>query len=485
MDDTEKSEMEHQRDIALGMAQMAVNAVALNMGKQVPAERINVTAEYLARIFHAEISLVHEWYLRIEPLIPYIEDVLKDEQEQGNQGTAGMALIDVLSGMEFTGEITDERVRPIIEKARGLRFAKESRNLPTSTAADLFMMTLVSDGYLEGIEAGKRRVNHSEKIYASVNADTGEGELSLFTKKENLVLQFDDVDKFLGNSRGSTQKFLTIALRKINEQAFHNGQLTRDYIIFPFEEMVGPGQYESIRTARAGFKRAVESLTSWKIKGKTKRGKVTISDQLRVVFTGSDISNNCGILQLNTGIDWTGIIQYFTLLPRYYDWLPARAGSLLYSIVYLARQNVNSIKQRGYFTVGLRTAQYRMGLPDETHTATDENGNAIIGEDGKEKKMRNRNPGRVIKQEIIDAVDEIMGEHHRLYGDTGLDIAIVADPSLPIEAWLDTGHIKVSFEGLYKSHFEAIATKTAKQIEAAEKRKERAIEAAAKRGKKS
>lgn len=81
-----------------------------------------------------------------------------------------------------------------------------------------------------------------------------------------------------------------LSLIKANEQAIHEGQLTRDYISFPLQELVDIGFYKSLRSARTGFNSGMDTLTSLKLRGiYSKRGKGKLYRRSGSAFTGAKI----------------------------------------------------------------------------------------------------------------------------------------------------------------------------------------------------
>ena len=203
----------------------------------------------------------------------------------------------------------------------------------------------------------------------------------------------------------------------------------------------------------------MDALTSLKIKGhiqQTKKRESSIA-ALEVLFTGARIEKGQCTVFFNNRINWSFIAQYFTILPRYYFKLSNRASDLLYYIFFLARQHTRDIETQGYFTISFRAIQHRLQLPSE---------------------IDNGNPYRTIKQPIEEAIEELETEHSLLYGNTEFSLLPVCDDTAPISDYLDNGYLKVTLAGAFAENYIAISKDTAKQIETAQKRRDRIAEKA-------
>ena len=329
-------------------------------------------------------------------------------------------------------------------------------NVPDSTASNLILETLGAGADIADLPARKRQVNHNTKL--EVLESGNRRQINLKTQKAQVTIELADIDKLTGSNKPA-KKLFVLSLIKANEQAIHEGQLTRDYISFPLQELVDIGFYKSLRSARTGFNSGMDTLTSLKIKGHIQqtRKKGSSIDALEVLFTGAKIENNQCFVRFNYAIDWGFIVQYFTILPRYYFALPNRASDLLYYIFYLARQHTRDIEERGYFTIGFRAIQQRLQLPNEKGAA---------------------NPQRDIKQPIEDAIVQIEDGHNLVYGNMEFSLLPVYDETATISEYLENGYLKVELKGAFAETFIAISKDTAKQIEAAQKRQARITEKA-------
>lgn len=331
-------------------------------------------------------------------------------------------------------------------------------NVPDSTASNLVLDVLGAGADIADLPDRKRQVNHNTEYEVSKNGNMRLISLKNGTGTAEVTIELADIDKLTGSNKPA-KKLFVLALIKANEQAIHDGQLTKDYISFPLQELVDIGFYKSSNSARAGFSKGADILTSLKIKGKVKKSKKKGAEieALEVLFTGARITKGQCFLRLNYSIDWSFIAQFFTILPRYYFRLPNRASDLLYYIFFLARQHTKDIEERGYFTISFRAIQHKLQLPNEKGL---------------------NNPQRDIKDAIEDAIEQLETEHSKTYGNMEFSLLPVYDEEAPIAEYLDNGYLKVELKGAFASTFIAISKDTEKQIADYQKRQARITERA-------
>ena len=333
-------------------------------------------------------------------------------------------------------------------------------NVPDSPASNLIMDVLISGENVADLPARKKQINHSTTY--EVKKKGNRRLVTMTTQTGEITLELSDIDKLIGSNK-TAKKLFVLSLIKANEQAIHDGILTKDCISFPLKELTDTGFYTNIRSARAGFWAGADILTDIKLKGKVSKSKkkVTTLDtgdgKLRVLFTGADILKGQCYIYLNTDINWGFLTQYFTILPTYYFRLSNRASDLLFYIFYLARQHTRDIEERGYFTIGFRAIQHRLQLPNEKGAA---------------------NPQRDIKDPIERAIEEIEDAHKVTYDNMEFSLLPVYDDTAPIASYLNNGYLKIELKGGFAKAFIEISKDTAKRIAEAEKRKERIIEQA-------
>lgn len=329
-------------------------------------------------------------------------------------------------------------------------------NVPDSSASNFVLETLGAGENIADLPARKKQINHNT-TYAVLEAGKRR-QVILSNAKANVTIELADIDKLTGSNKPA-KKLFVLSLIKANEQAIFDGQLTKDYISFPLQELIDIGFYKTPQSARTGFKAGMDALTSLKIKGHIQQTKKRASsiDALELLFTGANIKNGQCTVYFNPRISWSFIAQYFTILPRYYFKLPNRASDLLYYIFFLARQHTRDIEERGYFTIGFRAIQHRLQLPSE------------IG---------NTRPQQTIKQPIEDAIEDLETEHSNLYGNTEFSLLPVYDEAASIKDYLDNGYLRVGLTGAFAETYIEISKDTAKKIEQAEKRQARITEKA-------
>jgi len=376
----------------------------------------------------------------------------KKTNGQAETPTAGQVkltlLTDIATSLGNGGLPLADLIIPKINPGRPEK--KPFYNIPNSTASNLVLEVLEAGENIADLPARKSKVNHSTAL--EVLADGKRRQIILTNNKASVTIELADIEKYVGNNK-SVKKMFILALIKANEQAICGGTLTRNYIGFPLQELVDKEFYKTVRTARKGFTNALDILTSLKIKGSVSysKKKTAAINALEVLFTGANIKNGYCTIYLNERINWSFIIQYYTILPPYYFKLPNRASDLLYYIFYLARQNTKEIEERGYFTINFRAIQHRLQLPSEKD---------------------NKNPQITIKQPIEDAITRIEEEHNSYYDNMNFSLLPVYDDTAPIAAFLDKGYLKVELKGEFSKTFIEISKDTAKQINTAQKRQD-------------
>ena len=151
-----------------------------------------------------------------------------------------------------------------------------------------------------------------------------------------------------------------------------------------------------------------------------------------VLFPTAIVENNQCSIRITRDISWKPLMRFFTILPRFAFQLGNRAFDLLYTIFYLARQNTQAIKEKGYFDIGFRTIQQRLDLPNEKETP---------------------NPARDIKQRIEESINEIE-QQAKMAGHSGyLKITPVYNNNAGIKEYLDKGYIRVELNDIFSHPF--------------------------------
>lgn len=349
--------------------------------------------------------------------------------------------------------LTSDTVKKIKEFLKPYEIQNNFYNVPTSPASNLVLETLGAGKALADLPERKRQINHNTKYEILKSGNRRLISLENMTGTAEVTIELADIEKITGSNKPA-KKLFVLSLIKANEQAIHNGQLTKDYISFPLQELVDIGFYKSLRSARTGFNTGADIITSLKIKGKIKKSKKTgvKIDTLEVLFTGTRIEKGQCYVFFNPRINWGFLTQYFTILPLYYFRLPNRASDLLYYIFFLARQHTKDIARKGYFTISFRAIQHKLQLPNE------------IGLN---------NPQRDIKDAIEGAIEHLEVEHSKTYGNMEFSLLTVYDEDASISEYLDNGYLKVGLKGTFASAFTSISKNKDKQIAKEYKRQAR------------
>lgn len=304
-------------------------------------------------------------------------------------------------------------------------------NMPDSPASHMMFGVLTSGKKdIDTISFRKKQVSPGTKY--EVRAYKNQRQIDMNNKNGSVrvTIEVNDIYKL---SRAG-KKFFILSLIKANEQSLFNGELTKDYVSFPLQELVDIGFYSNVYSARVGFEQGMKSFSGIMIKGSIRKSKHSTAcvKTFEMPFTGGTIINGQCTIYLNSRIDWNFLIQYFTKLPKYYFKLSSRASDLLYYIFYLARQNTQKIAQQGYFTISFRSIQNMLNLPSE---------------------IDNREPSRSIRQPIENAIQEIEDEHKQMYNNAEFSLLPVYDEERTISDFLNNGYLKIIFDGSFALNF--------------------------------
>lgn len=338
---------------------------------------------------------------------------------------------------------------------------KRFYSVPSSSTTDAMMKVFNYGDNLQGLPGAVKKTSHKTSI--TVKEDKQKRLIISENETAKTIIELADVEKVIGTNKAA-KKFLGLALIKINEQcwSYEDGGLYSDTFTFPLQELIDIGFYTNIRAARQGFKDACQgTLTSLKIHSQVagrKKGEDGISTgdgATAVLFTTAGIKRGQCAISINNKIDWRPLLQYYMPLPVWGFRLSNRGYDLLYTIFYLARQNTDQIKQKGYFTISMRAIQERLALPNEADT---------------------REPNKLIRQPIETAIEDI--EEH-LKGEltaAGLPQMTITpigfSDAANIKEFLDNGKLKIELKEDYAEDFIAIAEKKNKKIVANIKRQQ-------------
>lgn len=296
-------------------------------------------------------------------------------------------------------------------------------------------LTAFENNYIN--EAGK---SHGKQIEVYAAGDTRR---YCCTSNDNFIeVTFGDINRAC-HRRPNTKKILNFLLMKINEQVFHNNELSRNYITFNLKELTEEYKiFDNIRSARTAFFAAVDTLSDIKIKGYITKGKKRIEQSIAVLFPYGDIKNGVCTVGINERVNWQQfILDTFTPLPEAYWKLSGAAADLLHYLFLQARQNCGKIASDGTFNVGIRAIQAHLDLPSEND---------------------NTRPAQTIRAPIEKAIEDIetacRGEGFTIEPmlKSGGDIV-----NCKTSEFLN-GYLKISITGEYKAHFENLYKKNHK-----------------------
>lgn len=345
---------------------------------------------------------------------------------------------------------------------------------PMATGAAIFaMQEMLTAGGREGIEnlpELKKRINHSTKYKISEGdpAKQEESGLTIMRKdwnnrrRKNYIrvgLPDNVIDKKLGYGINA-KKLLLFCLQKINQQILKNGEVTREFITFPLQELIEKGFYTSQRSAQTGFKIAASIMTSIRIEGEigfSDRKPAKHIFQLSVLFPTTKYADGQYQVFVNQQVDWSFIFQAFSILPEYYYELSNKSSELLFYIFSIARQHTEDIKERGYFTLSCRALQLAMHLPEEKKT---------------------EHPDRDIKQAILNAIDEVDAMQNKYFHDEDLlFLSLEYKEEWNIAQFLNEGYLYVGLSGSFATPFIKVEEDKIKGIKEAQRKKQKALEA--------
>lgn len=336
--------------------------------------------------------------------------------------------------------------------------------LPSSPLVNLTHETLSAGTSIVDLPDRKKLYSNSASL--TVRASGNARQILQTTTAGSFTILIDDITKLAGSNKAAKRLF-TLALIKANDQAVHNGKLTKDHISFSLQELIDLQAYSTIQSARKGFTAGADILTSLKVAGsytERHKGKEPASmEALEVLFTGARRVNGQCFIYLNNRVNWGLFTTFFTYIPQYYFRLSNRASDLLLHIFSIARMSADKIAKQGYFTIGFRAIQQYLQLPSE------------IG---------NTKPAQLIKKPIEDAIAEIEEAHSKdyhntefqllpVYGKDADGVEILDDTGITIKEYLENGYLKITLKGSIAAPFiEASRSKTSaiKAREASKKR---------------
>lgn len=325
--------------------------------------------------------------------------------------------------------------------------------LPSSPMTELAVDIIGAGANIDDLPERKKYISRTRTYNVEEDTYNAQHKKVTLTTKKNASFSVEyDITTLAGNNKG-VLKLLTFVLIKANEQVLHNGELSAtDIISFPLQELIDCGLYQTLQSARRGFKDAMNALTDIKINGddnSNPRQKISVVG-LHPFRLGTIKNNQCSI-QLEENLNWKIFSQYYTILPAYCFRLSNRAFELLHLIYVRARENIDKIKKTGSFNISMRYIQQALNLPDE---------------DG------NKNPQKTIKDPIENAIEEIEDFHSAYYNNTDFQLLLCYDENSNIVDYLKNGLLQVTMSGEQQQYFIKIGEKKEKLIESSQKKRE-------------
>jgi len=327
------------------------------------------------------------------------------------------------------------------------RSAPQLAPMPNGSAINFWIKSL--SGSKGGRVAKKSKRSHSEEVTA-----TQHGDKVSYTRKSRsgtITIEFDQASNYLGNSNKGFSKILLFSLQKMAEQNFSLR------IGFPLQELVDIGAYKTTDSARRAVKDFFNQQKLTTISGSLKKGRRTIRETGGILFYNYDINNGYVTLSVNNEFNMEFIATYFTMFPRFAYGLKNNAFSLVWYVFSLARQNVKSIKEHGYFTISLEAIRAALGLPDVEDVANRKYRQYII------------TPIEEAIEEIEEALQEVPEAN-----DYGFTITPRGINTKNIDEWLH-GYLEVGLNGDFAETFIQLAEKEEKKRARIERLKEKEL----------
>ena len=107
---------------------------------------------------------------------------------------------------------------------------KDFYNVPTSPVTDTILKVMGTGSDLAQMPTRAKEVNHSQKI--EVLQAGNKRQVIVSSQVSTVTLELSDIDKLVGSNKPAKKMFV-FSLIKMNEQAFSEGTLRRNYIQFP------------------------------------------------------------------------------------------------------------------------------------------------------------------------------------------------------------------------------------------------------------
>ena len=252
----------------------------------------------------------------------------------------------------------------ILNEAEITDFLKDSKcdNIPSMALTNLLKRYVNNPIRLESPRRGQIKTQEeylSKDLIITYKGNDGEYTVSVERVKE----------LFAKRVQNGT-KIFNFLLQKLNEQNY------QEHTEFLLSELVGHGIYANLDSAYRGLKNVTDKLMRIYVEGKVvtyQAGKRKETANVKAPLISQRIVtyNQCRVTLPPIIRDSAPAIM---ILPNWcYSLSSENAYMLSDYIFYLARQNTDKIKERGYFTISLNSIRIQLGLPDPEVVKTEHN----------------------------------------------------------------------------------------------------------------
>lgn len=262
-----------------------------------------------------------------------------------------------------------------------------------------------------------------------INSETG----SQFT------VEIRNASKHLTKANKTFIKILYFVLQKMTQQNFPLE------VGFSLQEMVELEMYSSTKNAWRGIQEFLKQQSDVFLSGllPIKDGRIIEAPKGNsgFMFYNAYTENGYVHISVNHNFNFEFIAPTFTVFPRFaYRLKNINAFNLVVYIFFLARQNLNSIKNKKMFTINLDSVRNRLALPAP--------GN-----------VNNRRYRQLIIDPIETAIEEIEETLKTVpeAKDCSFTITPVGTDTTNINLWLD-GYLEIQLDNAFAKKFVELAT---------------------------
>ena len=301
-------------------------------------------------------------------------------------------------------------------------------------------------GWLYRVVSNGSRIKHSNSNRHESITEQRRGNEVRYTRTNKqsgstFVIGVAQADKYLSKTNKTFKKLLLFSLQKLAAQ---NEPVA---VGFSLQELVDLGMYSTTSNAIRGVKEFFAQQKQTTISGTFQKGRKIIREEGGILFYHYRNENGYIKLYVNENFNLDFITNYYTVFPRFAYALSNNAFSLVRYIFFIARQNTQTIKDKGTFTISLDSVRENLGLPAPA-------------------EVKNRK----YKQYIIDPIEEAIEEIEAALQtvpeakEYGFTITPVASGSGNINQWLE-GYLEIGLKGDFAETFINLATKAEAQRE--------------------